>query len=137
MAPPYSANSARIARSGSADGAAGRGATAGRGAGAAAAAVSAAGWRGGSGCTATLSGENPTGTRKCFNTVKTCQDKANFETETVTLRFTKDSGMIPPDIDCLPLLTSVSLSPADLMMCSWSRSHCTAEPVTAIEPSRA
>ena len=26
---------------------------------------------------------------------------------------------------------------APLMMPSWSRSHCTAEPVTAIEPSRA
>ena len=32
---------------------------------------------------------------------------------------------------------SVSLSAAPLMMPSWSRSHCTAEPVTAIEPSRA
>ncbi len=32
---------------------------------------------------------------------------------------------------------SVSDSSAPRMMPSWSRSHCTAEPVTAIEPSRA
>ena len=32
---------------------------------------------------------------------------------------------------------SASLCAAPLMMPNWSRSHCTAEPVTAIEPSSA
>ena len=32
---------------------------------------------------------------------------------------------------------SVSLSAASVMIFIWSRSHCTAEPVTAMEPSRA
>ena len=36
-----------------------------------------------------------------------------------------------------PARASDSLSAAPEMMPSWSRSHCTAEPVTAIEPSRA
>ena len=35
------------------------------------------------------------------------------------------------------LAASISISPAPLMIPSWSRSHCTAEPVTAIEPSSA
>ncbi len=35
------------------------------------------------------------------------------------------------------VLARVSISAAVEMMPSWSRSHCTSEPVTAIEPSRA
>ena len=35
------------------------------------------------------------------------------------------------------VVASASTSGAEVMMPSWSRSHCTSEPVTAIEPSSA
>src|SRR5262245_5600616 len=41
-------------------------------------------------CQASLSSSPPTGTRKCFNSLATCQDRANFTDVPVTLRFGED-----------------------------------------------
>lgn len=54
-----------------------------------------------------------TGDRKCFNTLKTCQDREDFTNAPVTLRFSKDAGYNPPDIDVVASsIESVSFSPA-------------------------
>ncbi|KQU96431.1 hypothetical protein [Devosia sp. Root105] len=63
-------------------------------------------------CAATLSGPNPTGTIKCFNTLGTCQDTANFASSVVTLRFTKATETRALDIAALPYLQTVEYSPA-------------------------
>lgn len=63
-------------------------------------------------CAATLSGPNPTGTIKCFNTLGTCQDTANFASSIVTLRFTKATETRSLDIAALPYLQTVEYSPA-------------------------
>lgn len=47
-----------------------------------------------------------TGTAKCFNTPKTCQDRDNYAEETVTLRFAVDTDYLPSDIDCFPFIAS-------------------------------
>ena len=44
---------------------------------------------------------------------------------------------VDPAVVGAPGAASASISAASQMMPSWSRSHCTAEPVTAIEPSSA
>jgi hypothetical protein len=63
-------------------------------------------------CQATLVGSPVTGARKCFNTLATCQDLANFTDEGVTLRFAVDALYLPSDIPCNPCLTNVDFSPA-------------------------
>lgn len=64
-------------------------------------------------CTATLSGENPTGTRKCFNTIATCQDRPNFAETTVTLRFAiATADLAESGIAAIPTITDVNFSPA-------------------------
>lgn len=61
-------------------------------------------------CVATLSGPTPTGTRKCFNTRSTCQDRAHYAASTVTLRFGEDTGYLAESgIDAIPCLRDVSL----------------------------
>jgi len=40
-------------------------------------------------CTAAV---GVTGSQKCFQTIGSCQDRANYAESFVTLRFTKDSG---------------------------------------------
>lgn len=60
---------------------------------------------GSSPCTASIPG---TGTKKCFNSVRTCQDRANFDEVSVTLRFGIDNGYLPDDIECIPSLLSVN-----------------------------
>ncbi|MGE0366930.1 MAG: hypothetical protein AB7Q00_14480 [Phycisphaerales bacterium] len=57
-----------------------------------------------------------TGTKKCFNTVKTCQDFANYDPTTQTLRFGIMSSHYPRNIDHIPLLRSVSFSGATISL---------------------
>lgn len=64
---------------------------------------------GNSPCTASIP---TTGAIKCFNTLKTCQDRANFANAPVTLRFAMDSGYLPKDIPAIPNIRGVSFSPA-------------------------
>lgn len=52
-----------------------------------------------------------TGDHKCFNTLSTCQDRLNFTNVPVTLRFGIPASYLPADIECLPMLRSVSVSP--------------------------
>lgn len=64
-------------------------------------------------CTATLEGESPTGTRPCFNTKSTCQDRENFAEETITWRFSEDSDHYPRnEIEAFASLAGVSYTPA-------------------------
>lgn len=64
-------------------------------------------------CTATLSGPNPTGTIKCFNTPKTCQDRANYLDAPVTLRFAQDTGFVKKaGIDCIASVKTINFTPA-------------------------
>lgn len=58
-------------------------------------------------CTASIPA---TGSRKCYNTTGTCQDRVNFDSETVTLRFGKAASYYPIDIPHLACLESVSSS---------------------------
>lgn len=60
-------------------------------------------------CTAAIP---TTGTIKCFNTIATCQDSANFTNVPVTLRFAEASDYRPLDIDAIPTIAGVSFSPA-------------------------
>lgn len=56
-------------------------------------------------CTAVL---GTTGIRKCYNTIATCQDTANFASADLTLRFGKNQGGLPKGQNIYPVLTSVS-----------------------------
>jgi hypothetical protein len=68
-------------------------------------------------CTATLAGPNPTGTRKCFNTKATCQDRPNYSNAPVTLRFAIGTAyLVESGIDALPCIESVSLSPGTISL---------------------
>ncbi len=52
-----------------------------------------------------------TGQAKCFNTFKTCQDKANYDKGSLTLRFGKNVDGMPKGVTIFPALTSVSINP--------------------------
>lgn len=67
-------------------------------------------------CTATLEGEEPTGTIKCFNSVATCQDRANFAASTVTLRFAIGTDYLPEDIEAIPIVESIDFSPGSIAL---------------------
>lgn len=60
-------------------------------------------------CTASIP---TTGSAKCFNSIKTCQDRAHFAESDVTLRFSKPTEYLPREIDCMPSIQSVDFSPA-------------------------
>jgi hypothetical protein len=60
---------------------------------------------GGAPCTAALGGRN---TRKCFNTIRTCQDTDSFDRQTLTLRFFNGEGDSPKGGTWFPALKSVS-----------------------------
>ena len=64
-------------------------------------------------CTAVL---GTSGTRKCFNTYKTCQDTANFAATTLTLRFAKNQGGLPKGTLVFPALMSVSTNPTQITL---------------------
>lgn len=66
-----------------------------------------AGTGGGFTKTGTLTDEDfATGEAKCFNTIRTCQDRNGFVEETETLRFAVDTDYLPDDIDCFPFIAS-------------------------------
>lgn len=68
-------------------------------------------------CTATTTGMSPTGTRKCFNTLATCQDRNNFDNSPVTLRFAMQSTHLAESgIEAFPCLAGVSISPATISL---------------------
>lgn len=67
-------------------------------------------------CTASLTSSPPTGTRKCFNTPNTCQDRVNYIDAPVTLRFSSDVGFLPDDIDVIPNVLSISYTPGTLSL---------------------
>lgn len=56
-------------------------------------------------CTAIL---GTTGTRKCFNSIKTCQDTANFLAADLTLRFARNQSGLPKGQTIFPALANVS-----------------------------
>lgn len=60
-------------------------------------------------CTASIP---TTGAAKCYNTKRTCQDRPNYNSSTVTLRFGKNTAYLPEDIPCIPIIKGVSFSPA-------------------------
>lgn len=64
-------------------------------------------------CTASIP---TTGTAKCFNSIKTCQDRDNFTESEVTLRFAKPTDYLPREIDCIPSIVSVDFSPATVSL---------------------
>lgn len=59
-------------------------------------------------CTASVP---TTGAQKCFNTIRTCQDRENFARSTKTLRVCMPSEDIPLAYDALPNLSGVNVTP--------------------------
>ena len=56
-----------------------------------------------------------TGVRKCYNTYFTCQDKANFATSTLTLRFANNQTGLPKGTIIYPALAgAVSTNPTEV-----------------------
>lgn len=65
-------------------------------------------------CTASIP---TTGSKKCFNCVKTCQDRDNYSELGATLRFSKDVDYLPSDIEvAAPSIVDVSYSPATISL---------------------
>lgn len=71
-------------------------------------------------CTASLSADNPD---KCRNTYATCQDTANYDRGTLTLRFVSEQCNYPIDdgVYTLPTVQSVKTRPSRLNTSSRSR----------------
>lgn len=67
-------------------------------------------------CTATLTGSPVTGTRKCFNTFKTCQDTAHFNNVPVTLTFAIASDFLPNSIEAIPSIKAIEFDPAKISL---------------------
>jgi hypothetical protein len=65
-------------------------------------------------CQASLSSSPPTGTKKCFNSRVTCQDIANFTDLGATLRFAMPAAYLPKNIEAMPNIISVELTPGTL-----------------------
>ncbi|PPQ17971.1 hypothetical protein CV770_18565, partial [Bradyrhizobium sp. AC87j1] len=64
-------------------------------------------------CTASIP---TTGNAKCFNSIKTCQDRAHFTESEVALRFAKPADYLPREIDCIPSILSVEFTPATVSL---------------------
>lgn len=64
-------------------------------------------------CTASI---GVTGDAKCFNTLKTCQDRAHFANTPKTIRFAMDSDLLPRDIEAIPSIVGVSFTPATISL---------------------
>jgi len=63
-------------------------------------------------CTASVP---TTGEQKCFNCLASCQDRTNYASETVTVRYSSATGnMMPQEIELIPNLESVGQRPAKL-----------------------
>ena len=52
-----------------------------------------------------------TGT-KCFNTLKTCKDRPNFNDVPETLRFVQPTDYLPQNIEAIPSLREVTITPS-------------------------
>jgi len=70
-------------------------------------------------CTAAI---GVTGSIKCFNGSKTCQDLPNYDPEPLLLRFCKSQAKQPEGIFCVPSLMSVSTSPTQINVVGGSKS---------------
>ena len=55
-----------------------------------------------------------TGGRKCFNTLYTCQDVANYDPAALTLKFCTGSASFPTNELIIPSITSVSTRPTEI-----------------------
>jgi len=63
---------------------------------------------GSSPCTASVPS---TGTTKCFNTKKTCQDQDNYTKSSLSLFFGKSNAENPKDLNIIPSVTNISFTP--------------------------
>lgn len=68
---------------------------------------------GSSPCAAVL---GTTGDHKCFNTFATCQDTANYDKGTLTVRYCKAQSGLPKGEGLLPFLVSVTTSPTEISL---------------------
>lgn len=59
-----------------------------------------------------VSGDFATGDIKCFNSIKTCQDRLRFDEGDVTLRFAKPTDYLPAEIEAIPSISTVDFTPA-------------------------
>src|SRR6478752_3875134 len=57
-----------------------------------------------------------TGDVKCFNTLKTCQDRLNFTPEDRTLRFSVDTLDLPQETHSIPCIESMSFTPGTVSL---------------------
>lgn len=63
-----------------------------------------------------------TGAAKCYNTLGTCQDRANFDPrDPLILRFVKPQQILPKWLNAIPSLVSVSTRPTELNVGGGSR----------------
>lgn len=62
-------------------------------------------------CTAAV---GTTGTAKCFNTFKTCQDTPNFTRESKTYCFASENALLPVGEQIFPCIRSVDIAPTQL-----------------------
>ncbi|MEW9808602.1 hypothetical protein ABUE31_21640 [Mesorhizobium sp. ZMM04-5] len=68
-------------------------------------------------CMATTEGETPTGAAKCFNSIGTCQDRENFASSTVTLRFAQGTAYLAESgIDAIAAIEDVSVTPGTISL---------------------
>lgn len=68
-------------------------------------------------CTATMGGSSPTGDRKCFNTLATCQARAAFNNQPVTLRFARGTAYLAESgVEALPVIENESFMPATVSL---------------------
>lgn len=67
-------------------------------------------------CQASLVNSPPTGTIKCFNTLATCQDRANFTNAPVTLRFAVPTNYLSQSIESIPSIKSIQFDPAQISL---------------------
>ena len=67
-------------------------------------------------CTASLVSSPPTGDHKCFNTPKTCQDRANYSNSPITLRFAVPTAYLPSNIEAIPSIASITMEPGTISL---------------------
>ena len=57
-----------------------------------------------------------TGTRKCFNSLATCQSRTTFSNSPVTLRFAVPTADLLSDVECIPSIKSITFDPATVSL---------------------
>jgi len=55
---------------------------------------------------------SPTSTKKCFNTLVTCQDRLHYTSANATLRLAVPTKDLRTDIDCIPNIKDIQFDPA-------------------------